>query len=109
MGRCLKASKKAGIDIMQDEISRLKDRISTLELENRLLKERLLAAGISYDDIVDEEEEDLEAFYDPNQGARIKPIKNDGTTDRHPMAATLFQFSQGLPKAPRSDRMLQLN
>ena len=74
MGRCLKASKKAGIDIMQDEISRLKDRISTLELENRLLKERLLAAGISYDDIVDEEEEDLEAFYDPNQGARIKPI-----------------------------------
>lgn len=37
---------------MKDNIESLKNRISFLENENRLLKERLDEAGISYDDIV---------------------------------------------------------
>ena len=36
---------------MYDEISQLKARLSLLENENRLLKERLTEAGISYADI----------------------------------------------------------
>ena len=57
---------------MEHEITKLKNRISALENENRLLKERLSEAGISYADIVGDDSDDYEAIYDPDQGARIK-------------------------------------
>ncbi len=60
---------------LQDEISQLQDRISALENENRLLKERLSEAGISYADIEEQCEEDPFEAYDPDQGARIKPFE----------------------------------
>lgn len=57
---------------MKDNIESLKNRISFLENENRLLKERLDEAGISYDDIVDDSNEATVELFDPDQGARIK-------------------------------------
>ena len=50
----------------------LKNRIQDLEKENRLLRQRLDEAGISYADIVEDYSEDLSVLYDPEQGARIK-------------------------------------
>ena len=52
------------------EIQELQNRIELLENENRLLRERLNEAGISYADIIEESDDD--SLYDPNQGARIK-------------------------------------
>jgi len=43
-----------------------------LEDENRLLKERLEEAGVSYADIVSGDAEGVVELYDPDQGARIK-------------------------------------
>ena len=60
---------------MNDEISQLKARLSLLENENRLLKERLTEAGISYADIVNKNDGNSSDKYDPNQGARIKPFE----------------------------------
>ena len=58
---------------MKDSIESLEARIQALETENRLLKERLDEAGISYADIVAEDYDDKpSALYDPDQGARIK-------------------------------------
>ena len=57
---------------MRDEIESLKNRISVLENENRLLKERLEEAGISYADIVADNDDISTELYDPNQGARIR-------------------------------------
>ena len=62
-------------NFMEDDIKNLKNKISILENENRLLKERLSEAGISYADIVGENAYDLEDTYDPDQGARIKKIE----------------------------------
>lgn len=56
-------------------IEELKLKIRTLENQNRLLKERLDEAGISYMDITSQLNTDSAEFYDPNQGARIKPFK----------------------------------
>ena len=57
---------------MKDNIERLKNRISFLENENRLLKKRLDEAGISYDDIAGDSNEATVELFDPDQGARIK-------------------------------------
>lgn len=57
---------------MGNDIDSLKNRISFLENENRLLKERLDKAGISYADIVSDIDEILTESYDPDQGARIR-------------------------------------
>ena len=58
---------------MKDSIANLEARIQALENENRLLKERLDEAGISYADIISEDYDDRsEKLYDPDQGARIK-------------------------------------
>ena len=57
---------------MKDNIESLKNRISFLENENRLLKKRLDEAGISYDDIAGDSNEATVELFDPDQGARIK-------------------------------------
>ena len=58
----------------QTPIEDLQSRIQLLEEENRLLKERLEEAGISYDDIICDYSEAVD-FYDPNQGERIVPFE----------------------------------
>ena len=55
-----------------DLINSLQSRIQALEDENRLLKERLDEAGVSYADIVSGDAEGAVEVYDPDQGARIK-------------------------------------
>lgn len=55
-----------------DLINSLQSRIQALEDENRLLKERLEEAGVSYADIVSGDTEGVVELYDPDQGARIK-------------------------------------
>ena len=55
-----------------DLINSLQSRIQALEDENRLLKERLDEAGVSYADIVSGDAEGVVELYDPDQGARIK-------------------------------------
>lgn len=55
----------------ETQIIELRNKISELEMENRLLKERMDEAGVSYADIVSDDEVVAES-YDPNQGARIK-------------------------------------
>lgn len=60
---------------MRDEIESLKNRVSFLENENRLLKERLEEAGISYADIVADNDDISTELYDPNQGARIRKFE----------------------------------
>ena len=55
-----------------DLINSLQSRIQALEDENRLLKERLDEAGVSYADIVSGDAERVVELYDPDQGARIK-------------------------------------
>lgn len=55
-----------------DLINSLQSRIQALEDENRLLKERLDEAGVSYVDIVSGNAEGVVELYDPDQGARIK-------------------------------------
>lgn len=55
-----------------DTIKLLQARIQALEDENRLLKERLDEAGVSYADIVSGDAEGVVELYDPDQGARIK-------------------------------------
>lgn len=54
-----------------DTIKSLQSRIQALEDENRLLKERLEEAGVSYADIVSGDTEGVVELYDPDQGARI--------------------------------------
>ena len=55
-----------------DTIKSLQSRMQALEDENRLLKERLEEAGVSYADIVSGDAEGVVELYDPDQGARIK-------------------------------------
>ena len=55
-----------------DTLKSLQSRIQALEDENRLLKERLEEAGVSYADIVSGDAEGVVELYDPDQGARIK-------------------------------------
>ena len=55
-----------------DLINSLQSRIQALEDENRLLRERLDEAGVSYSDIVSGDAEGVVELYDPDQGARIK-------------------------------------
>ena len=62
------------MEYAENEIKELKDRIYELENENRLLRGLLLEAGISYSDIIDEDQDKMDELYDPNQGARIKKI-----------------------------------
>ena len=55
-----------------DTIKSLQSRIQALKDENRLLKERLEEAGVSYANIVSGDAEGVVELYDPDQGARIK-------------------------------------
>ena len=55
-----------------DTIKLLQARIQALEDENRLLRERLDEAGVSYSDIVSGDADRVVELYDPDQGARIK-------------------------------------
>lgn len=55
-----------------DTIKLLQARIQALENENRLLRERLDEAGVSYSDIVSGDDERVVELYDLDQGARIK-------------------------------------
>lgn len=50
-----------------DTIKSLQSRIQALEDENRLLKERLEEAGVSYADIVSGDAEGVVELYDPDQ------------------------------------------
>lgn len=56
----------------KDEFTQLQRRIAELEHENRLIKERLEEAGISYADIVSDHPTELNEAYDADQGARIQ-------------------------------------
>lgn len=60
---------------MKQKVEDLEEKIRALEIENRLLKERLTEAGISYADIVDDGRDGSSELYDPDQGARIKELK----------------------------------
>ena len=64
--------KKEPTQQYSDLINSLQSRIQALEDENRLLKERLDEAGVSYSDIVSGDAERVVELYDPDQGARIK-------------------------------------
>lgn len=64
--------KKEPTQQYSDLINSLQSRIQALEEENRLLKERLDEAGVSYADIVSGDAEGVVELYDPDQGARIK-------------------------------------
>ncbi len=55
-------------------ITELKNKITELENKNRLLRQRLTEAGISFDDIIDDKSISELEPYDSNQGARINPI-----------------------------------
>ena len=55
-----------------DTIKLLQARIQALEDENRLLKEQLDEAGVSYAEIVSGDAEGVVELYDPDQGAHIK-------------------------------------
>ncbi len=48
-------------------VEELEKKIQVLENENRLLKERLSEAGISYADILDETTDGENELYDPDQ------------------------------------------
>lgn len=61
-------SDKVGVSTNKELINR----IQALEKENRLLRQRLEEADISYADIIEDNSEDSSALYDPDQGARIK-------------------------------------
>ena len=65
------------MDDTEQEIRRLKNRICILENENRLLKEKLTEAGISYEDIA-EISDNADMLYDPDQGARIRKFDITG-------------------------------
>ena len=58
-----------------ETIEKLQTRIQILMDENRLLKERLDEAGVSYADIVADIVEEMPELYDPNQGGRIKKFE----------------------------------
>ena len=67
----MKDSEQSQIDIVEE----LQLKIKTLENENRLLKEGLDEAGISYVDITSGNSDEPADFYDPDQGARIKKFE----------------------------------
>lgn len=91
-----------------DTINSLQSRIQALEDENRLLKERLDEACVSYADIVSGDTEGVVELYDPDQGARIKKFD---VTDK--IASDFFMmFCRGrmcmifvirIPKRGRTD------
>ena len=58
-----------------DIIEQLQSKIQALTDENRLLKQRMDEAGVSYADIVTDNDESKTDLYDPNQGARIKEFE----------------------------------
>jgi len=58
-----------------DIIEQLQSKIQALTDENRLLKQRMDEAGVSYADIVTDNGESKVELYDPNQGARIKEFE----------------------------------
>lgn len=55
-----------------DTIEQLQSKIQALMDENRLLKQRMDEAGVSYADIVADNDETAAELYDPDQGARIR-------------------------------------
>lgn len=57
------------------ELENLKLKVLFLEDENRLLKEKLEEAGISYEEIINPLIKEEVSAFDPNQGARIKKFE----------------------------------
>lgn len=57
------------------ELENLKLKVRFLEDENRLLKEKLEEAGISYEEIINPLIKEEVSAFDPNQGARIKKFE----------------------------------
>ena len=55
-----------------DLIEQLQSKIQALTDENRRLKQRLDEAGVSYADIMINNDESVTKLYDPDQGARIR-------------------------------------
>ncbi len=58
-----------------DIIEELQSKIRILEDENRLLRDRLCEAGISYIDVVADHDDRSEKPYDTDQGSRIKKFE----------------------------------
>lgn len=58
-----------------DMIEELQAKIRTLEDENRLLRDRLCEAGISYIDVVVDHGDRSETSYDTDQCGRIKKFE----------------------------------
>ncbi len=69
------AGRGNSITISQEIVEELKSKIQTLENENRLLKDRLKEAGVSYADICEEDDADKNTAFDPDQGARIRKFE----------------------------------
>ena len=60
------------VQLHSDIIEQLQSKIQALTDENRLLKQRMDEAGVSYADIVSDSNDNSSELYDPNQGARIR-------------------------------------
>ena len=56
-------------------VKKLRERISILENENRLLKGRLAEAGVSYADIVEGVAGEIKSGPETDQGSRIKSFE----------------------------------
>lgn len=63
------------VDQYLDKIEELKSQVQDLLDENRLLKQRMDEAGVSYADIEDDSSKTETELYDPDQGARIKKFE----------------------------------
>ena len=66
---------KESVQQYPDIIEQLQSRINELMDENRLLKQRMNEAGVSYADIVAANDVAATELYDPDQGARIRKFK----------------------------------
>ena len=67
--------KKESVQQYPDIIEQLQSRINELMDENRLLKQRMNEAGVSYADIVAANDVAATELYDPDQGARIRKFE----------------------------------
>ena len=63
------------MDYSETQIIELRNKISELEMENRLLKERMDEAGVSYADIVSDNDKVVAELYDQNTCSLILIIQ----------------------------------
>lgn len=85
-------------------IEELQSKIQALENENRLLKERLDEAGVSYADIAADENAELTEQYDPDQGARIRKFE---VTDKNANAFFLMFFQSSIKCTPQGSEPIR--